>query len=228
MSRRGAPATVALLTAIVIGFAIEVLTGAWNDPERLAAMGAVVPPEIDDGAYWRLITAMFLHGNGTIPGTLLHLAVNAFALFQLGTIYEAMFGTRRFVAIYFLTGLAASLTSYLRLPDYGSSVGASGAIFGIMGAFVFSVLRSPRFRNDRVARSIVKQVVFWAFANILILGQLPQIDNAAHVGGLVAGLLLGAVLPHRAPPPPPPAEMVIDVSPYAGPAEDPAARRDDR
>ena len=212
MRRRGSPATYVLIFAILVGFAIEVARGAWTNADRLALMGAIVPEYVKAGQYWRLLTAMFLHGDGTIQGTLLHLAMNVFALFQLGSLYEIMFGTRRFVLIYFLAGLAASITSTLRIS--GASVGASGAIFGVMGAFVFSVWRSPRWRHDRVARSIVKQCIFWMIANIIIGLNIPQIDNAAHIGGLVAGLLLGAILPHAAPPPAPPAEMVIDVSPY--------------
>ena len=109
---------------------------------------------------------------------------------------------------------AASFTSFMRLAPFHSSVGASGAIFGVMGAFIFSVWRSPVWRHDRSARAIVKQCLFWMVANILIASQFPQIDNAAHIGGLVAGMLLGAVLPHATPPPPPPAQVVIDVAPY--------------
>ncbi len=215
-----------LIAAILLGFVVEVLTGAWTNPDKLAVLGAIVKPWIDDGEVWRLLTAMFLHGDGTIGGTLLHLGVNLLALFQLGSLYELMFGTRRFLTVYFVTGLAASLTSYVH--NAGASVGASGAIFGILGAFIFSVRRSPRWRHERSARSIVKQLLFWIAANLAIGASIPQIDLAAHIGGLVAGLLLGAILPHREPPPPP-AQVVVDVRPYGeGPIADPAARRDDR
>lgn len=212
--RRTTTATFVLMFAIVMGFVIEVLTGAWTDPVRLSQLGAIVPAYVVAGEYWRLLSAIFLHGDGTIRGTMLHLAVNLFSLFQLGSLYEIMFSTRRFVLIYFLTGIAASVTSFMRLPPFGSSVGASGAIFGVMGAFVFSVWRSPRWRHDRVARNIVKQCIFWMIANIVIGLNIPQIDNAAHIGGLVAGMLLGAILPQPALPPEPPAQVVIDVSPY--------------
>ena len=216
MTRRRTPATFLLMFAILVGFGIEVATGAWTDPVRLSQLGAIVPAYVHAGEYWRLLTAIFLHGDGTPRGTLLHLAVNLFSLFQLGSLYEIMFSTRRFTAIYFLTGIAASLASLMRLAPFGASVGASGAIFGVMGAFIFSVWRSPRWRHDRVARSIVKQAIFWMIANIIIGMNIPQIDNAAHMGGLVAGMLLGAILPHPAPPPPPPAQVIVDVSPYDG------------
>lgn len=225
--RRRTPATTALLGLILIGFAYEVLIGAWKNPAILAANGSIVPWYIwENGQYWRLVTAMFLHGDGTPQGTLLHLFVNLMSLFNIGRIFELMFGSRRFVLIYFLAGIAASVTSALHIE--GSSVGASGAIFGILGALVSSILRSPRFRRDKMARSIVNQCVFWMVANIAIGFSIPQIDNAAHIGGLVAGLILGALVPQRTPPPPPPAEMVVDVRPYEVPGGGPGARTDDR
>jgi rhomboid protease GluP len=195
------PATSTLLAAILLTFVLDAASGFL-----LRDKGAIIPWLIREGEYWRLLTAMFLHAN------LLHLLVNLVALFQLGSLYELMFGTRRFVLIYVVSGLAASLTSMMRID--GASVGASGAIFGILGAFVFSVFRSPRFRHERAARNLVAQCVFWIIANIAIGFQIPQIDNAAHIGGLVAGLLLGGLLPHRPPPPPPPGRVTIDVLPY--------------
>jgi len=210
--RRSAPATKYLIGAILIGLVVQYAKGAMTSPYELAKLGAIVDEWIlRDGEWWRLVSAMFLHGNGTIAGTALHATMNLWGLFQLGTLYELMFGTRRFVIIYFVSGIVASLTS-LFLTD-GWSVGASGAIFGIMGAFIFSVLRSPLWRSNKGARSIANQVVFWSIANILIGSQIPQIDIAAHVGGFIAGLILGAVLPHRVPPPPP-ANVVVDVMPY--------------
>lgn len=213
---RQTPATFFLFVAILIGFGIEVVTGAWLDGERLADLGAIVPALVfGEGEYWRLLTAMFLHGDGTVGGDALHLVMNLLALWQLGSLYELMFGTKRFLLVYFVSGLIASTASAFHLPDYGASVGASGAIFGILGAFVFSVFRSPRWRHERAARGIVNQVIFWAAANIIIGMRIPQIDMTAHIGGLVTGLLLG-FLPHRPPPPPRPGDVVVDVRPYEG------------
>lgn len=221
------PATRLIATGILIGFGIEILRGAWTDPEKLTWLGAIHPYLVfERGQWWRLITAMFLHGDGTIPGTVLHLAMNLFALFQLGSLYELMFGTKRFTIIYFVTGIIASLTSLI-LPPVSASVGASGAIFGIMGAFIFSVRRSNRWKHERAARGIVSQIVFWVIANIVISMSFPRIDVAAHMGGLVAGLIMGVLWPHRVPPPSP-AEIVVDVMPYEGRAEGPPEQRNDR
>lgn len=212
-SRHRTPGTSFLLIAILIGFAIEIFTGAWKDGQKLAELGAVVPEYIRyDHQYWRLLTSMFLHGDGTVAIDFLHLAVNLFTLFQIGSLFEIIFGTRRFLFIYFVTGILASITSAVFTE--GSSVGASGAIFGIIGAFIVSVRRSPRLRKERSARSIVNQLIFWLIANTIIAMRLPQIDIAAHTGGLIAGAILAAILPRHAPPPPPPAQAVVDVMPY--------------
>lgn len=211
-----APATLIIFIAIVIGFAIEIVNGSWKDGDALARFGAIVPSYvIDKHEYWRLLSAMFLHGDGTVRGGLLHVGMNLWVLWQLGRLYEIMFGTRRFVLIYFVTGIVASLTTLLRfvvLRHDGASVGASGAIFGIIGAMIFSIRRSRRWRNDRGARGIVQQLLFWIVVNIAIGLSVPQIDLAAHAGGLITGLLLGATLPQKEPPMPP-SQAVIDVTP---------------
>jgi rhomboid protease GluP len=211
MNERQSPATLMIMAAILVGFGIEIVTGAWKNADALARLGAIVPSLIvGQGQYWRLLSAMFLHGDGTVRGDLLHLGMNLFALWQLGRLFEMIFGTRRFLLIYFVTGVIASITSMLH--NAGASVGASGAIFGILGALVFSIRRSPRLRNQRWARSVVQQLTFWIVVNILIGMTIPQIDLAAHLGGLVAGMLLGAALPHNEPPLPP-SQAVIDVTP---------------
>jgi rhomboid protease GluP len=199
------PATAALLVSIGVVFIAQLFIG-----DTLIAYGANTPMRwlLEHGQYWRLLTSMFLHGDGSIPGTVLHFALNIYALLQLGTLYEIMFGTRRFVLIYFASGLIASIASSLHID--GISVGASGAVFGILGALVSSIRRSPKYKDDRRAKNIAGQCVFWIIANIVLGFQIPQIDNAAHIGGLIAGILIGALLPYREPPPPPSA-AIVDV-----------------
>jgi rhomboid protease GluP len=212
----GTPGTLFIMGAIVAGFAVEILTGAWKDFLKLAYLGAVVPSlVIEHGQYWRLLSAMFLHGDGTVRMDLLHVGLNLWTLWQVGRLYEVMFGTKRFMVVYFATGLFASIVSLLHfvIRDIeGASVGASGALFGIVGALVISIRRSPRWRNQRWARSIMEQLIFFTIANLAIGFTIPQIDMGAHVGGLVGGLILGAVL-SRKEPPLPPSEAVIDVTP---------------
>lgn len=199
--RRKAPVTKALLVMIAIVFAFEVLTHAFDSDSAMIALGAIVPGLLQRGEVWRLITSMFLHGGW------LHWAANSWALYQLGTLYEVLFGSKRFTFIYFATGIIAGIAS--SLYNHGPAVGASGAVFGIMGAFIFSIRRSPLYRHQPWTKSLIVQLIFWIVVNISIGLRMPFIDNTAHVGGLIAGLLLGFI-PHRIPPPPP-GESVIDV-----------------
>ena len=194
-----------LCAIIVIVFALEVFNGATQlfgrggDGEALNRMGAINPSVFSEGAYWRLLAAMFLHIG------LLHLLLNTWALYQLGTLFESLFGTPRFAITYFLTGIAASIVSAIRTE--GLSAGASGAIFGILGALIVSLWRSPRWKSQPWVKGLIQQLGVWAGINIVIGFSVPGIDNNAHIGGFVAGLLLG-LIPHRVPPPPPSAEVI--------------------
>ncbi|HEY3055913.1 MAG TPA: rhomboid family intramembrane serine protease [Thermoanaerobaculia bacterium] len=199
-----APATAALLAVIAIVFVFEWLSGALWDDNALVQMGAIVPGMLQRHQYWRIFTAMFLHGG------VIHWAANSWALYQLGLLYEVMFGSMRFLLIYFVTGACASIAS--SLFTHGPSVGASGAILGILGAFIFSIRRSPQWRHEPWTRGLLAQLIFWAALNIVLGFSVSYIDNVAHIAGLVSGLLLG-FLPHRVPPPPP-SRDVIDVQPY--------------
>ncbi len=198
-----APVTGALLVIIFAVFVLEWTNGAIDNDDMLIRMGAIVPGMLSFGEYWRAIAAMFLHAN------VIHWAANSWALYQLGTLYEMMFGSVRFTITYFVTGIIASIASSLWM--HGPSVGASGAILGILGAFIFSIKRHPQWRNQPWTKSLLSQLVFWAGVNIVLGFSVKNIDNVAHIAGLVSGLLIGMV-PHRIPPAPP-GEAVIDVEP---------------
>jgi rhomboid protease GluP len=199
--QRHAPVTRAILVLIGIMFVVELFTHALVDIDMLIRLGAIMP--ISYGQYWRFVTGMFLHGSW------LHLASNSWALWQLGTLFEQLFGSKRFTLVYFATGICASLAS--ALGGHGPSVGASGAIFGLLGALLIAIRRSPLYRHQPWSRGLSGQFLFWIVVNLVIGSQVAVIDNTAHVGGLVAGLLLG-FLPHRVPPPPP-GDSVIEVRP---------------
>jgi rhomboid protease GluP len=201
---KNAPVTTALLIIITIVFVLEWTSGALQNEEALIAMGAIVPGMMHFGQYWRAVAAMFLHAN------LLHWAANSWALFQLGSLYEVMFGSARFAAIYFITGIIASIAS--SMVSTGPAVGASGAILGILGAFFFSIKRSPVWRHERWTKSLLNQLLFWAGLNLILGFEVKNIDNTAHIAGLLSGLILGFI-PHRVPPPPP-SSHVVDVTPH--------------
>jgi rhomboid protease GluP len=202
--RRKAPVTKALLVIIAIVFAFEFVTHAYDSDQKLLTMGAISHELVLRGEVWRLIAYMFLHGGW------LHWLSNSWALYQLGTLYEVLFGSKRFTLIYFATGIVAGIAS--AVLHQGPAVGASGAIFGIIGAFIFSIRRSPLYRHQPWTRSLIGQLVFWIVVNLVIGFEVPHIDNVAHIAGLVSGLLLGFI-PHRIPPPPP-SESVIDVGTF--------------
>jgi rhomboid protease GluP len=132
--------------------------------------------------YWRLVTANYLHGG------LLHLLMNCYALTSLGPLVEDAFGSRKFFVIYTVCGVCAMTVSMLFSPAY--SVGASGALFGLMGfGIVFG-----RFRGGSTGRLVAEQLMRWALYGVLMLF-MPGIDNFAHFGGFVAGAALGLVVP---------------------------------
>ena len=149
------------------------------------------------GEWWRLLTCVFVHGN------FLHIAFNMWCLWDLGMLSESLYGRWTYGAIYLICGLGASVASVIWNPHV-LSVGASGAIFGLAGALIaafklgeFSV---PRSALSGVLRSLMVFVVF----NLAFGAASGVTDNAAHVGGLLTGLILGALIarlaPHRAAP----------------------------
>ncbi len=192
---RRAPLTLALLVAIgVVHLGRVALVTPGGDP-ILIVLGASWAEPVLAGQYWRLLTATFLHADW------IHLLFNGWALFQLGSLVETLFGSKRFAAIYFASGLGGSIASVVWDLVSGRevpSVGASGAIFGLLGALI-AFLARHRDRLTPPARSLLGQLLFWAVLNIVFGFTAPMIDNAGHLGGLAVGLAFGATirLPRR-------------------------------
>jgi len=183
-----APLTRTLLIAIGLVFLGEVFGPRVDGESLLVLLGASAAEPVLAGQVWRLATAMFLHAG------VVHLLVNGWALYQLGGLVEVLFGSSRLAAIYFTAGLAGSLASVAWDLVSGSSVpsvGASGAIFGLLGALIAFLLRH-RDRLRPEARSLLLQLLFWAGINIVFGFTTPMIDNAAHLGGFAAGLAIGS------------------------------------
>ena len=180
---RRAPLTATLLAVIVVVFVLDnyVLPG-----HLLLALGADQAPAVFSGQLWRPLTSLFLHGG------LFHVAVNGWALYQLGTLFEILLGSSRLALVFFTSGLAGSIASlvWTLAGTRGISVGASGAIFGLMGALIaFLVRRRDRLRP--AAKSLLFQLLFWAAINVYLGFTVAVIDNSAHLGGCAAGLALG-------------------------------------
>lgn len=181
-------ATWVLLAAIGLAFLAQTLAGGSTDVEVLVRMGAKVTPLIADGEYWRLFTSMFLHIG------VAHLFFNGYALLAIGTELERFYGTGRFLAIYLLSGLFGSLASYAFNDSLAA--GASGAIFGLIGALgSFFFLHRESLGNW--GRSRLINVVILVAINLFFGFTQSGIDNLAHMGGLICGLLLGWTLAPR-------------------------------
>lgn len=165
------------------GLLSAIMNGA--DIVTLINFGAKYNELIINGEYWRLLTPIFLHIG------LMHLLFNEYALAIFGREIESLFGTFRFAAIYLLTGLFGSLASFAFSPAV--SAGASGAIFGIIGAMVAFLSRNRKEFGER-GREHRRALLIMIGLNIFLGVTVPGIDNYGHMGGLFSGLILGTVL----------------------------------
>jgi rhomboid protease GluP len=200
------PATFVLIGLNVVGFALQWIAGAALERKGvssdvagsavLLSLGANDPRlTLGEGQWWRLLASAFLHAGW------LHLLMNLYALYLVGSVTERLAGPWRTASAYLATGLIASLVSALLAEPGAYSVGASGAIMGLMG-----LLLAPRFRRDpRLPEALAGRLFRWlaspvalifAFGLLLRLADVPLLlDNAAHLGGLLAGFALGYLCP---------------------------------
>lgn len=172
--------TKTLITFILTMYFIEIFYGALYSEKGIIILGAKWNEGITNGEYWRFLTCTFLHGN------LIHLFLNLAALHIFGQEVESIYGTFRFILIYLLTSWGAGLASYIFSP--GIAIGASGAVFGIIGALIVFFYR----QREKVtgANYRFKTMYTLVIINILLGLAIPKIDNAAHLGGLITGLFL--------------------------------------
>lgn len=179
-----------ILSYILIGINVAVYavlmalagfdTGVYGD--LLLRYGAKINGNIVSGEYWRLVTAMFLHGG------FVHLLINSFSLNAIGSIAETVYGRRRFIAIYAVSGILGNLLSLCFSPYPG--VGASGAIFGLLGAMLYLGVKNPEFMRSGFGKDILGLAVL----NLIYGFTASGIDNFAHLGGLIGGFLVTGVL----------------------------------
>lgn len=173
--------TTVILAINVIVFLAELALGGATG-EVLIRLGAMVPFLVATGEYWRLVTAMFLHVG------VIHLLLNSWGLFLFGNLIESVFGSARFVAIYLVTGFFASAASFAFGGVNRVAAGASGAIFGLLGAWlVYNWKRRELF----MAQANVRGALLLIAINLVLGFSVQGIDNTAHVGGLVAGVMAG-------------------------------------
>lgn len=150
------------------------------DAYTLVRFGAKYGFLIAAGEWWRFVTPIFLHGG------LIHLAFNTWVLFDLGPAVESLYGSQKFMVLYVLSGIASFVASFLWRPN-AISIGASGAIFGLIGAMIAYGYRQRQSTGDSVKNMFVR----WAMYGLLYGFLIPGVDNAAHLGGLAAGVAFG-------------------------------------
>ena len=184
--------TWALLAVNVLIWGVMELTGrsrgvgGSEDPEVLLDFGAMFGPLIADGEYWRLFSAMFLHVG------FMHLLFNGIGLLIFGRLVERALGHYRFALVYVLAGLSGSVASFL-LNSVAIGAGASGAIFGVLGALVAFLVVNRGVLGEMGRQTLTALLVLGAI-NLFFGFATPGIDNWAHIGGLVAGFGLGMAL----------------------------------
>ena len=190
---RSAPAVLVLILLNAVTFLFEISFGDLNDSEVLHRVGALEPyAVVVQGEYWRLFTALFLHGGFT------HLLFNIFALYILGPPLERSIGTMRFVVCYLISGLASSAgvvgLTMLGFVQVSQLVGASGCIMGIVGALAGFLVRH---RHAPQAKQRLGNIVLIIVIQVAFDLSTPQVSMAAHLCGLIAGFLLGLILAPR-------------------------------
>jgi membrane associated rhomboid family serine protease len=204
---RGTPVTTLLLIVIGIGYVWELLVAGgpgslFQGPggQSLIDAGALVPfsegSSLRDatgglvgGQWWRLVSSIFLHAG------LIHLALNAYVLWIFGLTIEREVGRLSMLGVFLATGIFAGAASFTFADGFTIAVGASGAIFGLVGAFVAF---NYRRRHQMLAQARLRAALSMLLINLIIGFSVPAIDWRAHLGGLVAGLAAGfAVDPSR-------------------------------
>jgi membrane associated rhomboid family serine protease len=183
-------ATTALVAINVAVFLWDVLTGGgrvsfisgFSDDVTLINDGALYGPLVVSGEWWRLISSGFVHDG------ILHIGLNMFALYQVGTFVEFVTGPRRMLTIYFISMLGSGL-AVVAFAFMQPTIGASGAIFGLFGALVALGIRlGPR------GRGLIMQTLPIILINLVFTFSIPSISKAAHVGGLLIGFIAAFVL----------------------------------
>jgi rhomboid protease GluP len=156
--------------------------GLVTQPFEVLSRGALVPALVAEGRVWLLFSSMFLHTG------FIHLALNMLSLYFLGSFVEVAFGRGRFLALYMTSGLAGGI-AYLYFGDFdGSVVGASGAIFGLLGGVLGYSLRRGTFSWQN---PLIRQLLILTALNLYFGFSVANISNTAHIGGLLGGLAFG-------------------------------------
>ena len=183
---RNSPVSTAILIICVILYFVEQTNGHPENADTAIRYGAMYAPMVKRGQYWRLVSACFVHFG------IWHIIANMYSLYALGPGAEAILGSVPFAVLYLGSGFCGNLVTYLRDEKRGRnsvSAGASGAIFGLMGAFLVIAL-DPRYRAFVSIRSLLVTLAI----NLVYGAASRRINQWAHLGGLVSGMIITFVL----------------------------------
>ncbi|MBI1195468.1 MAG: rhomboid family intramembrane serine protease [Gammaproteobacteria bacterium] len=192
-----APKTWATSTLIALNVAVLLVMTASGTgflqipPAMLLQWGGNAASEVQHGEWWRLLSAIFLHGG------IVHLTVNMLALYSIGTTVERIYGRKPYLLIYFGAGLLGSALSLHYSAQDAVSVGASGAIFGITGALLVAYVQHWDKLPEAPTKKMISSILFFIGYSLLNGLGHQGIDNAAHIGGLIGGGILAYILPER-------------------------------
>ncbi|HLO13899.1 MAG TPA: rhomboid family intramembrane serine protease [Anaerolineales bacterium] len=188
---RSAPyMTYAIIGITVLVFVLQLLSiaifGRFSGGiDLLETYGALIGSAVRAGELWRLITPILLHDNTFF----LHILFNMYALYSFGIGLERHFGHGRFLLLYLLGGFSGNVMSFVvSSQHYSYSIGASTAIFGLLGAEAIFLIQNRKLFAGQF-RSAIGNIIFIAAINLFIIGSLPGIDNWGHIGGLLGGLI---------------------------------------
>ena len=178
----------AVIAVNIIVFAVMSIFGNTLDAQYMAEHGAMYPPYVaENGQYWRLFTSMFMHFG------LMHILNNMVMLGAVGRIVEIAMGHVRFLIAYIVAGICGGALSYvvmLHNNDYAVSAGASGAIFGMVGALVWIVIVNRGFYEGISRQQVIFMVILMIYYGVSTSG----VDNWDHLGGLAGGFIISIVL----------------------------------
>lgn len=184
--------SVLIAISIILYIALPIIPGG----ETYYDMGVLTPLSFMQGQWWTLFTSMFLHSG------LMHIACNMISLYYLGVMCERIFGPVKYLVLYILSGLAGGIVYVIVNMAAGDvlagAVGASGAIFGLFGAYGYLLLREHKDNKILVYRPGASDIQSYLgiLAINLVIGFTPgsHIANEAHIGGMICGFIVGAIL----------------------------------
>lgn len=178
--------TRALLIINIAVFAIMTLTGGSQNTANLMRFGAVHKGLIANGQWWRLFTASFIHIGFA------HILFNMYFLYQLGPVFERLYGSRNFLIIYILAGIMGNLLTFAFGGDNTVSAGASTSLYGVFGLALGLILN---YKGDEVLRNFGTSFLTIIAINIIYSLLNPSVGILGHLGGLLGGLILSGIFP---------------------------------